>query len=89
MNFSIAAKKAARLYFGSDDSLPVKQHMKTLIPTLPIGKLILMCNDIDCVTRRIFELNGTVEPDPKSDQRIQKKKGSYFIASKSGKIMEL
>lgn len=50
-----------------------KQHLNTLIPASPIGELPLMCNGIDCVTRKIEELNETVEPDTNSDPRVQQK----------------
>ena len=48
----------------------------------------MMCSDIDCVTRNIHELNGTVEPDLKGDMWLQKK-NNIVIASESDKTMEL
>ena len=51
----MAARKAARLYFGLNDANPDKQHLITMIPLSPIDKLTIMCNDIDYVTRKIHE----------------------------------
>ena len=51
----MATRKAARLYFGLNDANPVKKHLITMIPLSPIDKLTIMCNDIDCVTRKIHE----------------------------------
>lgn len=56
--------------------------MKPLIPASSIEKLTL-CNDIGCVTRKIEELNGTVEPDPKSGLRLQKRK--MYLTRAKGK----
>lgn len=80
----MAARKAARLYYSFDDTDPVKEHLKALISPSPIEKLILMCNDINCMTGKFEELDGTVEPDPKSNSELQQK-GNYFIASECSK----
>ena len=81
----MAARKAARLYFSLNDTNPVTQHLKTLIPASPIGELTLMCNDIDCVARKIEELNGTVEPDTKCDPRLQQKMAIISLRAKAVK----
>ena len=67
----MAARKAARLYFGLNDTNPVKHHLIILISASPIDKLTMMCNDIGCMMRTVHELNRTVKPDPKGDTRLQ------------------
>ena len=81
----MATGKAAMLYFGLNDSNPVTQHLKTLILASPIGKLTFMCNDLDYVTRNIEELNDTVEPDPKSDPRLQQRRAIASLQAKAVK----
>lgn len=50
-----------------------------------IDKLIIVCNDIDCMTKKIQELNGSVEPDPKGDKRLQQRITTLILRAKSEK----
>ena len=72
LNYMVV-RKSARLYFGLNDANPVTQHLISMISASHIGMLTMMCNDIDRVTSKIHELNGTVEPDPKGDTRLQQR----------------
>lgn len=85
----MAARKAARLYYSFDDTDPVKEHLKALISPSPIEKLILMCNDINCMTGKFEELDGTVEPDPKSNSELQQKRATILLRANAANKMEL
>lgn len=75
----MASTRAARLYFDVNKAIPVKQHLKTLILTSRIDELTMMCNDIDCATRKIHELHGTVKPDPKADTKLQRESATVIL----------
>lgn len=78
----MAPRKAARLYFGLNNTNPVNQHLTTLIPVSPIGMLTMMCNNIDCVARKIHVHIGQVEPDPKGNTRLRQRRTTVLLAAK-------